>query len=141
MEDMPRWFAGTMPDADVAFSAPSRPFVSCASILGDVLSSLRNIVRVTAVLLLAWTAFDLGYPQCCMREALPTAAATSLAAYDQSAPPAQPDVDDCFCCARCLDTGWRIPVMQPTSIWLEQSEHVSHLTTRAATLDHPPQNA
>ena len=106
-----------------------------------VFSSLRHVVRIIAIVLLAWTAFDLANPQCCLREVIPVATSTSLSAAGHSVPPPAPDDDDCFCCARCIDTGMRIPSFDQPFAWIDFAERAVHLTTRAAALDHPPQNA
>jgi len=95
-----------------------------------------------AIVLLAWTAIDLAYPTCCLRDA---ASSPSDAAVNQAtSSPSTPDetqADDCFCCALCVDTGVRIPVAEQPAIATPSVESVTDLATRPARIDHPPQNA
>jgi hypothetical protein len=104
-----------------------------------VIRLLRRIVPAVAIVLLAWTAFDLANPACCLEEQLAATASSSVDAAD-AAPSPQADVDDCFCCARCIDTGARIPAIRPAAAWVDFAEPVRGLTTRSSSLDHPPQN-
>jgi hypothetical protein len=100
---------------------------------------LRRIVPTVAVILLAWTAVDLVDPQCCLREM--SASSSTTAAAGGAVHTAQPDFDDCFCCARCIDTGTRVPEMRTPVSWVEFAEPIRHVSTRPTVLDHPPQNA
>jgi hypothetical protein len=95
-----------------------------------------RVVPLVALVLLTWTAADLAYPQCCLAEQAFTTAGTDSQTQDE-----RPDVDDCFCCARCIDTGTRVPQLRTALDWIEFVEPTRQLTTRSATLDHPPQNA
>lgn len=106
-----------------------------------VLRSWRSLARVTAVVLLAWTAVDLGFPECCVSEQLELGAtAPTISAHDR-ADAARIDVDDCFCCALCIDTGWRIPTLSVDTARPSYRDPIRHLATRVVALDHPPQNA
>jgi hypothetical protein len=104
-----------------------------------VICLLRRVAPVVALVLLAWTAFDLANPQCCLQEQSPTSGSSTLAALSTTHTP-QPDVDDCFCCARCIDTGTRIPHLRAGAAWVDFADPVRNLTTRSSSLDHPPQN-
>jgi hypothetical protein len=106
-----------------------------------VFHSLRRVAKAVVLVLLAWTALDLAYPQCCLSERLGRDAAHMSATDPGSALPDQGDLDDCFCCARCLDTGARIPRFDIATAAPDFDEPVHHPVTRPSTLDHPPQNA
>lgn len=102
--------------------------------------SLRRIVTAVAIVLLALTAADLAAPGFCADEQLASRADFSLttggAVHSNHA-----DVDDCFCCARCLDTGTRIPELRAVAAWVDFADPLRSLVTRSSSLDHPPQNA
>jgi hypothetical protein len=90
------------------------------------------------MVLLAWTAFDLANPECCLQDQAGAAAWASGAIGTTQDP--QPAVDDCFCCARCVDTGTRIPELRTFAAWIDFAEPVRSLTTRPSSLYHPPRN-
>jgi hypothetical protein len=104
-----------------------------------VLRSFRLLVQITAIVLLAWTAVDLAFPECCLSEPLAADSAATLDTHYGSPSPDRPDVDDCFCCARCLDNGTRIPRIGVDAVRAEFAEPLEPLATHARTLDHPPQ--
>ena len=106
-----------------------------------MLRSWRSVARITALVLLTWTAVDLGFPACCLDDKL-TAGATSpsLSTHDADQS-SRADVDDCFCCALCIDTGWRIPALRIEAARTSFRDPIRHLATRVVVLDHPPQNA
>ena len=104
----------------------------------DVLRAVGSAARLIAIVLLTWTAIDLACPQYCLDEQ--TTVSTSSAAASTSGA-SQGDVNDCFCCARCIDTGVRIPEMRVTAAWIDFAEPVRSLTSRSSSLDHPPQNS
>jgi hypothetical protein len=106
-----------------------------------VLRSWRWLARVTALVLLTWTAVDLGFPECCLDEQQPIGSITSsLTSYDEDAASGG-DVDDCFCCALCIDTGWRTPALKIEAARTSYRDPIRQLATRVTALDHPPQNA
>ena len=108
---------------------------------GRVLRALQPALPVIALVLLAWTAIDLAYPQCCFRESAPMASPAMAAASETT--PAQSDatVDDCFCCATCVDTGVRAPSFDAEAQPADFDEPLMQLWARPSSLDHPPQNA
>ena len=69
----------------------------------------RRIVRIIAVVLLAWTALDLTAPSLCALEAdverpgSGHAAITAAASTPPGAPVEEAHVDDCFCCSHCVE--------------------------------------
>lgn len=101
----------------------------------------RRLARVIAVVLLTWTVADLSYLQCCLGDEICSGASASVAAATATVGVAHADTDDCFCCARCVDTGLRLIGFRHTPEWTDFQEPVAHLATRPAVLDHPPQNA
>jgi hypothetical protein len=103
-----------------------------------VIRLLHRVAPIVAIVLLAWTAYDLANPQCCLQDQKVGPSASSLAAVG-SPQSSQPAVDDCFCCARCIDTGTRIPEIRTAPAWVDFAEPVLRLTTRSSSLDHPPQ--
>jgi hypothetical protein len=104
-----------------------------------VLRSWRLLARVSAIVLLTWTAVDLMFPECCLAETLWV---TEDAADSSDAPrPSQPPVDDCFCCAMCIDTGVHSRLLRIEAVRTLFAEPLRHLASRVADLDHPPQNA
>jgi hypothetical protein len=107
-----------------------------------VLHSLRRLAKVTALVLLAWTAIDLADPQCCLNERLGHGVTRiSATTPADNASTNQTAVDDCFCCARCLDTGTRVPRLDVARVAADFDEPIQQPMTRPSTLDHPPQNA
>jgi hypothetical protein len=100
------------------------------------------LIRLVAIALLVWTATDLAYARCCLQgqtgDAQVAAGSGSSVAAVQTA---HPDFDDCFCCARCVDTGIRAPRMTTVRGWIVFTDPVRSLAHRSAVLDHPPQNA
>ena len=108
----------------------------------SVLRAARTVARITAVVLLSWTALDLAYPQCCLDDRLSQGTSTlSFAAPGDESPTSQGDIEDCFCCARCLDTAARFSQLDVVRVPGDFTEPYSRVTTRSSTLDHPPQNA
>jgi len=104
-----------------------------------VFHRVRRFVPAIAIVLLGWTAVDLANPECCLREQLTVHSASMNAAGVGQRP--QPDFDDCFCCARCIDTGVRAPELRSEPAWIDFAEPAQSLAARPAALDHPPQNA
>jgi hypothetical protein len=104
-----------------------------------VLRSFRLLVQITAIVLLAWTAVDLSFPECCLSEPVASGSSAALDAHYGAPSPALPDIDDCFCCARCLDNGARMPRIDVDAVPAEFAEPLEPLATHASTLDHPPQ--
>lgn len=96
---------------------------------------------MTAVVLLAWTAVDLGFPECCLSEQLALGATSSTLSAHEDGDTSRADVDDCFCCALCIDTGWRTPMLRIESARTSYRDPIRHLASRVVALDHPPQNA
>ena len=96
------------------------------------------MLPIVAVVLLAWTAIDLADPQCCFRERLGAHSLSISATTDSNA--ANGDVDDCFCCAVCVDTGYRIPSMIQVLAVHRFPELPGDVLTRPASHYHPPQN-
>ena len=88
------------------------------SILAAVIRVLRRVAPIVAIVLLACTAYDLANPQCCLQDQKVGPSASSLAAVG-SPQSSQPAVDDCFCCARCIDTGTRIPEIRTPAAWVD----------------------
>ncbi len=94
-----------------------------------------------ATVLLMWTAADLAFPQCCLSYAASASEIASVGANTTSSTGGITfDVDDCFCCAVCVDTGVRIPSLAQPLAAVRFVEPIRHLASRSATLDHPPQN-
>ena len=69
-----------------------------------------RIVRGVALVILAWTAFDIGFPGLCALDSewaqiayasAPVTVASSTGERDAPAPPVH--IDDCFCCSHCVD--------------------------------------
>lgn len=101
---------------------------------------MHRLARVVALVLLTWTVADLSYFQCCLGDETRSHAGTEIAAAS-AVGTAHSDTDDCFCCARCLDTGFRLEGFRHAPEWTDFQEPVAHLATRPAALDHPPQIA
>lgn len=102
-------------------------------------SRFRSLVRLAALVLLVWTGADLAIPGCCLSDA----AASGVQSVSDGGALDAPSysVDDCFCCARCLDTGCRVPDLGGVSHWTDFDEPVRRLAGRTTRLDHPPQDA
>ena len=68
-------------------------------------------VRLTAILLLAWTAVDLTATQLCPADgqgrpfAINQRDSEALAPSGSTTPVPPPHVDDCFCCSHCVNVG------------------------------------
>ena len=91
------------------------------------------------MVILAWTAVDLANPACCLQEQITAhGVGVAAAAFVQQA---TPDVDDCFCCARCIDTGVRAPELRSEPAWIDFVDPPRSLASRPAALDHPPKIA
>ena len=73
-------------------------------------------VRLTAILLLAWTAVDLTATQLCPADgqarpfAVSERSSKMLAPSRPTTPVAPAHVDDCFCCSHCVNVGVLVPV-------------------------------
>jgi len=100
----------------------------------------RRLARLTAAVLLTWTVADLSYLQCCLGDEICDGGGATIAAAS-AVTTAHADTDDCFCCARCLDTGVRLDGFRHAPEWTYFQEPIAHLATRPVVLDHPPQNA
>jgi hypothetical protein len=100
----------------------------------------RRLARVIAAVLLSWTVADLSYFQCCLGDETRGSVGTQITAA-WAGDTAHSDTDDCFCCARCLDTGLRLDGFRHAPEWTDFQEPAAHLATRPAALDHPPQRA
>jgi hypothetical protein len=107
-----------------------------------VIRAVRRAAPFIALILLAWTAIDLVDPQCCLsdRAANGTMAISASTSPDGDSPD-QGQIDDCFCCARCLDTGRRVPRFDVAMSHETFDEPAQRLIRRSSSLDHPPQNA
>jgi hypothetical protein len=106
-----------------------------------VLRRWRLLARIMAIVLLTWTAVDLAFPECCLSEKLLAGSASGTLSTPEEAGTPSPDVDDCFCCAMCIDTGVRAPGLRIEPARTLFVEPVRHLATRVTVLDHPPQLA
>ena len=100
----------------------------------------RRLARVIAAVLLTWTVADLSYLQCCVGDEICGGVGAEIAAATAVATE-HADTDECFCCARCLDTGVRLGGLRQAAEWTDFEEPVDHLATRPVALDHPPQIA
>ena len=100
----------------------------------------RRLARVIAAVLLTWTVADLSYLQCCLGDEICGRVGTEVAAAS-AVSATHADTDECFCCARCLDTGVRLDRLRDAPGWTFFQEPIAHLATRPVVLDHPPQNA
>lgn len=101
---------------------------------------MRRVAQLTAIILLAWTAFDLADPQCCLSGWIGDGR-TAMRAPAPAQTASQGQEDDCFCCARCLDTGMRVPRFDVAISAATFDEPAERLIARSSALDHPPQNA
>jgi hypothetical protein len=106
-----------------------------------VLQSWRSVARITALVLLTWTAVDLGFPECCLDEKLSVGSTTPTLTTHEGDQASGAGVEDCFCCALCIDTGWRIPALRIETARTSFRDPIRHLASRVVVLDHPPQNA
>ena len=62
-----------------------------------------GLLRAVALLLLVWTATDLGLPQVCTIDATHTAPAIIVSLDNDGPVPGVPfPTDDCFCCSHCI---------------------------------------
>jgi hypothetical protein len=102
-----------------------------------VLRLVRRLTAAVALLLLVWTVADLAFVQCCLHEQRMFADEGTAAGSAQS-PQAG---DDCFCCARCIDTAVRVQPLEHSAVWTDFADPVRHLAARSAVIDHPPQHA
>ena len=120
-------------------ASPSRArFGESAAILTAVVARFRRVACIVAVVLLALTAVDLSYPQCC---ALEQAGSDRAATSNSDVHPTPGAADDCFCCARCIDPGIRPPVLESSFGRVVFVDAVPRLISRSVVPDHPPQNA
>ena len=106
------------------------------------------LARVTALVLLAWTAIDLTATQVCPAEGVVPAVAVGelmLAALPGTVPanPGQPShIDDCFCCSHCVNVSelQSITVIGAITAW-QSAPAVRILIADGHPLYHPPQSA
>ena len=106
--------------------------------------NFRAVVRLTAILLLAWTALDLTATQLCAADNRPWAlnepAPEDVAGPSSSTPVPQGHIDDCFCCSHCVNVALLVPLRAtPLTTACDPSLDTRVPSGDGCPLFHPPQ--
>ncbi len=107
----------------------------------------RGILRLICVLLLSWTAVDLGASGLCAldREDAPLVSSDRNEVGSDSTPTPTPlaaHVDDCFCCSHCVNLTHLLPpvtlTVAPAALTPTAADQPRHI---ARPMYHPPKTS